>query len=112
MIVGTLNFDKAVVTSLADDYEGMCKYVRGLVPEILRHVDAIYNNTRYYISYEILKDTSIKLDLRQQISNQLTRNIHVVGQMGRFIPCEQIISLVSREKLIKYYRGDFDGKGS
>lgn len=110
MIIGSKDFDKDKVLSLASDYEGLCGYVWTLVSDRYKHFDAIYHNTRYYINLEILKDNSIPLDKKMSISKLLTKNIRTVGYMGEYITCQDLEKRIDMNKVNKYYKGELNGK--
>jgi hypothetical protein len=106
MIIATDIFDMDKVIALRDDYEGLCSYIWTLVPERYKHIDVIYHNTRYYINMCVLKNTSIPLEKKLQISKYLTKNIRVVGYTDTYITCSELEKRINMSKVNKYYEGD------
>lgn len=106
MIIGTDNIDYDKVIGLSDDYNGLCEYIRSLVPEQYRHVEAIYNNTRYYINTMILENSSLSLDKKMAITKLLTKNIRVVGYTDVYITCGDLERRINMKRVNSYYEGD------
>jgi hypothetical protein len=106
MIIATDNFDMNKVMSLCHDYDGLCAYVRSLVPERYKHLDTIYNNTRYYINLCVLKAKDIPMSKKQEVSKLLTRNIHVVGYTDIYITCYDLEKRISMSRVDKYHKGE------
>lgn len=106
MIIATNIFDMDKVIALRDDYEGLCSYIWTLVPERYRHIDAIYHNTRYYINMCVLKNISIPLEKKLQVSKYLTKGIRVVGYTDTYITCSELEKRINISKVNKYHEGD------
>lgn len=99
MIIATkaVNYEELLKRKL--DYDAMCEYVRGLVPSGVKHVEAIYHNTRYYFNYMVLRNESIPLADKKILSDVLTKNIRVVGVMGTYVSVNEVESQVNLKKL-------------
>lgn len=101
MIIATKVVNYEELLKRKSDYEGLCAYIRELMPKEVRDVDAIYHNTRYYYNYMVLRNNSIPLKDKKALSNILTRNIRVVGIMGTYVSINEIESSVSIKRLEK-----------
>ena len=110
MIIATNEFDMKKIVSLSDDYEGLCEYIRSLVPDRYVHQDAIYHNTRYFINLEVLKAKDITMNKKTALSQMLTRNIRVVGYMDVYITCKDLERKVNMKKVEQYFRGEKNGR--
>ena len=106
MVVATTDIDIKKIVSLESDYGGLCQYIKSLVPDHYAHIDAIYHNTRYYINLQVLKDNNIPMDKKTELSKYLTKNIRVVGFMGKYISCEDLEMHIDMQKVKKYREGD------
>lgn len=112
MLIATNVIDYDKVLSLSEDEEGLCAYIKSLVPERYRHVDAIYHNTRYYINLEVLKNSTYPLEKKLALSRMLTKNIRTVGYMDSYVTCSELEAHISMKKVHKYHEGELYGKGS
>lgn len=106
MIIATTNIDLKKIVSLASDYDGLCDYIKSLVPDAYSHIDAIYHNTRYYINLQVLKDSKISMEKKTELSKYLTKNIRVVGYMGKYITCDDLEMHIDMQKVKRYREGD------
>lgn len=106
MIIGSEDFTVQQIVNLKDDYDAMCAFMLGLVPDRYKHVDAIYHNQRYYANMRVLSDKTLPLKVKQQVSAMLTRNIRVVGWTDIYITCRQMERKIDMNKVDKYYEGD------
>jgi hypothetical protein len=106
MIIATDSFDLDKVIALRENYEELCNYVKTLVPDRYKHIDAIYHNTRYYINMCVLKNTSIPMERKLQVSKYLTKGIRVVGYTDTYITCSELEKRINMNKVNKYYEGD------
>lgn len=112
MIIATDDVDIKKVVNMSGDSDKLCTYVKSLVPERYRHIDAIYHNTRYYINLLVLKSDDISLEKKSALSKLLTRNIRVVGYMGVYITCKDLERKISMKKVNKYHEEVEHGKSS
>lgn len=109
MLIATKEFSLDEVLKLSSNYDGLCKYIKELVPEHYRHIDAIYHNTRYYISLQVLKDKSIPIEKKMELSKNLTAGIRVVGFIGKYITCDDLEAHIDMRKVKCYYEGENHG---
>ena len=112
MIIATNSFDMDKVLRLVGNYEGLCEYVKSLVPDRYKHIDAIYHNTRYFLNLEVLKSKDIPMDKKTELSKLLTKGIRVVGYMDVYIACNEMERKINMKKVDQYHRGDKDGKSN
>lgn len=112
MIIATNVFDMKKVVSLSEDYDGLCNYIRSLMPERYKHIDAIYHNTRYYLNLEVLKASDISMEKKVSLSEKLTKNIRVVGYMDVYITCKDLERKINMKKVEQYYRGEKYGESN
>lgn len=91
---------------------GLCDYIRSMLPDRLRHVDAIVSNSRYYLNYLVLESNELTLEKKKKLSDMLTQDISVVGYMGVYIDVQTLEQKISWSKVNKYYEGDKYGKSS
>lgn len=112
MIIATNSFDMGKIISMSENYEGLCSYIRTLVPDRYKHIDAIYHNTRYYINLEVLKAKDITMQKKMALSKLLTKGIRVVGYMDVYITCTDLERKVNMKKVEQYHRGDKYGKSN
>lgn len=110
MIIATKNIDMKKIISMVQDEDRLCEYIHSIVPERYKHCNAIYHNTRYYINLEVLKSNDISMENKIALSALLTKNIRTVGYMGTYITCQDLEMRVNMNKVMRYYKGDIDGK--
>lgn len=109
MIIATNSIDLKKVAGLSEDYEGLCDYVKSLVPARYAHVDAIYHNTRYYINLEVLKSNDIPIDKKVALSKLLTKSIHVCGCMDIYITCKELESRINMKRVNQFKEAECNG---
>ena len=111
MLIATKTIDIDKVVSLKNNAEGLHNYIKSLVPDRLKHVDAIYRNTCYYCNYKVLSDPNIKLEDKKILSDILTTNLRVVGYLGTYIDVSELEVMVNWNTIERYRKGDQNGTG-
>lgn len=106
MLIATRSFNREKVVSLAGDADALIAYVESIVPDKYKHIDALSHNTRYYINQKILDDDKIPMDIKMKLTEALTRRLHIVGYLGKYITCDELDSSVNMQRVMKYYEGE------
>lgn len=112
MIVATNVFDMPLIREMVKKRTDLCAYVHGLVPDRYKHVNAIEHNTRYLLNLNIVNDDSISLDNKLWATQELTKNLHVVGYIDSIVTTSDVEKIINMKKVEKYYEGDKYGKSS
>ena len=106
MVIATRDVDIQKVLSLADNEETLCAYIKSLIPSKYQHVDAIYNNTKYFINLCILENNKISMRDKDKLNAILLKHVRVVGYLGNFITCKELDFYVDAERVYEYYKED------
>lgn len=106
MLVSLCEFDKEIFLGNIDNPDVILKYVRDSIPKEFKHIDAIYHNTRFYLSTVVMSDNSIPIKQKQQLCDILTSNMYTVGFLTKYMTVQELMVKFPKEKLIKYLEGD------
>ena len=109
MLIATKTIDLHELLIRKHDAEGLHNYIKSLVPDRLKHIDAIYRNTCYYCNYKVLSSNDLKMEDKKLLSDILTTDLRVVGYMGVYIDVSEIEILVNWNSIDRYKKGDKDG---
>lgn len=110
MIVATDAFDMDAIHTIVKSNGDIREYVRSLVPDKYKHVDAIFHNTRYLLNLQVLKSGEFTLQEKTWLNAELTKDIHVVGYMDVYITCGELERHINMSNVEEYFRGDRYGK--
>lgn len=104
MLIATKDFDLDYILANKDNPQEINDYILGLVPLALRHNQAIFHNTRYYINTCVMSNKRIPMETKKRLSSILTSNMRVVGYIGDFVDCDDLKYVVNMDLVNQYYR--------
>ena len=103
MIIATENINIKFIIANISNNNIIDNYISNLLPNNLRHVNAIKCNTRYYIATMILQSDMNKEE-KEQIVNILLKDNKVVGYMGNFITVNQLLEKINMNIVNEYLK--------
>ena len=100
MIIATKNIDIEEVIKNQDNID---EYITDLIPDILKHNDAIKSNTKYYIATLMMK-SDYDDNTKRNFCNSILRDNRVLGYIGQFISIAEIENFIDMNEVNRYYK--------
>lgn len=94
MLIGNKNIDTRELKSACTSPQALLDYTMSLVPIQCRHVRAIVDNQRYYVSTLVRGFKSIPYVRRTQLCDGLLRGITVCGVCNEIFDYSDLLNLV------------------
>ena len=100
MIIGSTDFDYALLYKNIKDTEAVVRQAEDMVPIWLQFRKDIVANQRYYVATLIRGCQTIPYRKRKELMDALLENIHISGVITTFVPIDTVFNCIDKDLLI------------